>query len=810
MIRKLFDRILADWMDIRQTDSTRRFRGQLLSLFLLGGFHVTLFLFGINLYLWLRYGSPQYLSFVYTNALCIVIISALWFANRVGWNRAASVSFVVISSLLPFYSIPVAGYERILISAAIPIALASFLIAPAASFGALALQAALYTDSFLRTGSSIEFNYFSLVAMTLLAFIAWVCATWFESALHQAQSFQSRLHMITGSMVDVIGHLNTHSILLYASPSVKKMFGWEPQDLEGRSVLDNMHPDEAETVLKQVQEAVAQHLPTIRQEFRYRCMNGQYKWLESETRLLYDAAGVFEGCVFGIRDVSGRRQAEEAFDREHTLLRTVIDHLPVAVYAKDRQLQTTLTNRPESEPAGAAGESGAPIPGLSSAEEAEKFLEEDRRVLDQGEQILDQEIHVTAPQGQRRTFLASRLPLRDAEDRIIGLVGIGLDITKLKRTEEELDRERTFLRTVIDASPNLVCVKRTDGTFALANQALAEAYGSTPEAMIGKKDADCGHPPREIDRLLDSDREVIARQTPKIIPEEKVTFADGKERWYSVTKIPLREETGPSDKVLCVSMEITERKQAEEEIRRLNAELEHRVEERTAQLEAANRELEAFAYSVSHDLRAPLRSIDGFGQALQEDYAAALDEQGMDFLQRIRAASKRMGLLIDDLLKLSRLTRGEVRRQKLDLTAMVRRALEDLRGADPDRQVACTVEEKLSAEGDERLIHSVLENLLGNAWKFTARRKQASIQFGSERTPQGETAFFVRDNGAGFSMDHADKLFHAFQRLHTVQEFPGNGIGLATVQRIVHRHGGRVWAEGEPEKGAVFYFTLPS
>jgi light-regulated signal transduction histidine kinase (bacteriophytochrome) len=328
--------------------------------------------------------------------------------------------------------------------------------------------------------------------------------------------------------------------------------------------------------------------------------------------------------------------------------------------------------------------------------------------------------------------------------------------------------------------------------------------------MIGKKDADCGHPPREIDRLLGSDREVIARQMPKTIPEEKVTFADGKERWYSVTKIPLREETGPSDKVLCVSMEITERKQAEEEIRRLNAELERRVEERTAQLEAANRELEAFAYSVSHDLRAPLRSIDGFGQALQEDYAGALDEQGMDFLQRIRAASKRMGLLIDDLLKLSRLTRGEVRRQKLDLTAMARRALEDLRGADPDRKVECTIEEKLSAEGDERLIHSVLENLLGNAWKFTARRKQASIQFGSERTPQGETAFFVRDNGAGFSMDHADKLFHAFQRLHTVQEFPGNGIGLATVQRIVHRHGGRVWAEGEPEKGAVFYFTLPT
>jgi PAS domain S-box-containing protein len=788
-------------MEIRQADSSRRFRGQLLSLFLLGGFHVTLFLFAINLYLWLRFGGTPRLSFVYVNAFSIVMISALWFMNRAGWNRAASALFVLITSFMPFLSVPAADYEHILISASISIPLASFLIAPFASFGAMALQTALYAVSFFQPGNAGDFNYFAVVVMVLLAFIAWVCATWFESALDQAQSFQSRLRMITENMIDVIGQINTHSILLYASPSVKKTFGWEPQDLEGRSVLENMHPDESATVLRQVQEAVAQHLPTIRQEFRYRCMNGDYKWLESETRLLYDTSGVFEGCVFGTRDVSDRRRAEEAFEREHNLLRTVIDHLPVTVYAKDLQGETTLTNRPEA---------GATIPGLASVDEAEAFREQDRRVLEQGEQFLDQEIHVATPQGQRRTFLASRLPLRNAEVRIIGLVGIGMDITHLKRTEDELERERTFLRTVIDASPNLVCVKRTDGTFALVNRALADAYGSTPDDMIGKKDSECGHPPKEIERLLGSDREVIARQAPKTIPEEKITFADGKERWYSVTKIPLREETGPSDKLLCLSMEVTERKQAEEEIRRLNAELEQRVTERTAQLEAANRELEAFAYSVSHDLRAPLRSIDGFGQALQEDYAQALDEQGLDFLQRIRAASKRMGLLIDDLLKLSRLTRGELRRQKLDLSAMARRTLEEMRSADPDRSVDCTVDDKLSAEGDERLILSVLENLLGNAWKFTARRKQASIRFGAERTPRGETAFFVRDNGAGFSMDHVDKLFHAFQRLHTVQEFPGNGIGLATVQRIIHRHGGRVWAEGEPEKGAVFYFTLPS
>jgi signal transduction histidine kinase len=187
-----------------------------------------------------------------------------------------------------------------------------------------------------------------------------------------------------------------------------------------------------------------------------------------------------------------------------------------------------------------------------------------------------------------------------------------------------------------------------------------------------------------------------------------------------------------------------------------------------------------------------------------------LDEQGLDYLQRIRTASKRMGHLIDDLLNLSRLTRGDIHPQNLDLTTMARAIVDDLQRIEPDRNVECILPEKLTAWGDERLMLAVLENLLGNAWKFTGRRKHARIELGTVSAPEGETVLFVRDNGAGFSMDHVDKLFHAFQRLHSVQEFPGNGIGLATVQRIIRRHGGKVWAEGAVEKGATFYFTLPA
>jgi signal transduction histidine kinase len=242
--------------------------------------------------------------------------------------------------------------------------------------------------------------------------------------------------------------------------------------------------------------------------------------------------------------------------------------------------------------------------------------------------------------------------------------------------------------------------------------------------------------------------------------------------------------------------------------RTLNEELERRVLERTRQLETANRELEAFCYSISHDLRAPLRALDGFSQELLMRYADGLDKQGQHYLRRVRVGTQRMGCLIDDLLKLSRVTRSDMRSEWVDLTSLAEAVFAELRELDPKREVTFTARPGLSAEGDPSLIRIVLENLLGNAWKFTAKNPTALIAF--DRTQvQGRPAFVVRDDGAGFDMAYADKLFRAFQRLHSDREFAGTGIGLATVHRILQRHGGEVWAEGAVGRGAAFSFTIP-
>jgi PAS domain S-box-containing protein len=278
-------------------------------------------------------------------------------------------------------------------------------------------------------------------------------------------------------------------------------------------------------------------------------------------------------------------------------------------------------------------------------------------------------------------------------------------------------------------------------------------------------------------------------------------------RIFDVEAAPIHDDEGEIKRIVLVYNDITDLKQTQEELGILNARLEQRVIERTVQLQEANRELESFCYSVSHDLRAPLRHISGFANILSEDYRALLDEAGLEYLKRICEVSSHMGRLIDDLLRISRVARVEMKSEDVDLSKSAETAVAMFRESEPERRIVVNIAKGLQTRGDGTLLDMVIQNLIGNAWKYSSRNEEAMIEMG-KTVVLGKEAFFVKDNGVGFDMTYHNKLFHVFERLHG-EEFEGTGIGLATVQRIIARHSGEIWAESSIGKGATFYFTLP-
>ena len=302
-----------------------------------------------------------------------------------------------------------------------------------------------------------------------------------------------------------------------------------------------------------------------------------------------------------------------------------------------------------------------------------------------------------------------------------------------------------------------------------------------------------------------------ARQKKESVRAELIKYTKtGEEYWVEFEAVPIINPQGELTHYVAIERNITERKQVEDKILQLNTELEDRVKRRTAQLEAANAELEAFSYSVSHDLRSPLNTINGFGELLLKSNKNNLDQKGQHYLSRIRAGAKNMGELIDGLLLLAKLSRDPLKLETVDLSAIARRVEQDCREQEPERQlqVQVQVQDKLKVRGDAVLLLVAIQNLLGNAWKYSAKKEHAKIDVGSEAGADGQTIYFVKDNGAGFDMAYADKLFGVFQRLHSPSEFSGTGVGLANVKRVIERHGGRIWAEARVDEGASFYFTL--
>lgn len=369
-------------------------------------------------------------------------------------------------------------------------------------------------------------------------------------------------------------------------------------------------------------------------------------------------------------------------------------------------------------------------------------------------------------------------------------------------TEQQIRNSEARFRGMMNSAPDAVIVSNKNDEIVFSNMQAGQLYGYDHDELIGRNVLTL-NPERH---RVDHERRSVYFEAMRADGKENQFIRTGLHRDGTEFPIECRStcmEIGQEILIFTACRDITGQIEAAKNLQELN----DRLARDNTELDALNRELEAFSYSVSHDLRAPLRAIDGFSQALLEDYADRLDDSGRNYLSRVRKAAQRMGELIDDLLKLARITRGEMNTGEVDLSALVEEILNRLRQDDPGRAAEFIIAPGLTVHGDPRFLRIAMENLLNNAWKFTAGKTPARIAFGqTERN--GAPAYFVRDNGVGFNMAHAGKLFGAFQRMHDASAFPGTGIGLAIVQRIIRKHGGNIWAEATPDQGAAFYFTL--
>lgn len=499
---------------------------------------------------------------------------------------------------------------------------------------------------------------------------------------------------------------------------------------------------------------------------------------------------------------AGQNLADEALLRSETRYRNVIDHAPFGMHfyvlQSDGRLIFTGANPAADTILGMSHDPliGLDIetafPGLVGTDVPEHY----RRVaVEGGTWHTDQVIYAAGMiQGAFSVTAFQTLPG--------SMVAVFYDITERKRMEEALrESEERFRLLFHGHDAPFLLVEPDSGQIVDANASAARFYGYTQQELIQMKITQINILPPEQVRAERMD--ALRRGSKYLIFPHRLKSGEVRTVEVYSTAVKL----GGKAMLFSIVHDITERRLAEEKIKQFNFELEQRVRERTAALEAANKELEAFAYSVSHDLRSPLRGIDGWSQVLLEDYGDKLDEQARHYLGRVRAETQRMGQLIDDLLVLSRISRAELKISRVDFSAMAEGIAARLGEEDPGRQFEWLIQPGLTAQGDPALLEIALTNLLGNAVKFTRTRLRARIEVGQIQQ-DGAAVYFVRDNGVGFDMAYAKKLFGAFQRLHRMDEFPGTGIGLATVQRIVQRHGGKIWAEAAVDQGAAFFFTL--
>lgn len=496
-----------------------------------------------------------------------------------------------------------------------------------------------------------------------------------------------------------------------------------------------------------------------------------------------------------------------------TILSLVLNNIPQGVFWKDRNSIYLGCNQVISQAVGLnspddlVGKSDFDFPSLT-AEQAAHFVDSDREVIESGVPKFAIVEPLTRFDGQTIWIETIKVPLRDENGQIIGVLGTWQDVTQRQQSEDALRHSEQRYRSLITATAQMVWISNARGSQLQVTPPLEEFTGLPADQMRGSGWLRAVHP--EDRSRAEQEWNAAVSGVRQYECEFRLRRHDGEWRLIHSRGIPLLDSTGEICEWVGIGVDITERRLAELRVQKLNDELEQRVRDRTAELEAANKELEAFSYSVSHDLRAPLRAIDGFSRIVIDDFGDKLPPEALDYLVDVRASTKTMGQLISDLLSFSRLSRSPIKRQKIHPADLVERCLEELQDRRHDERACVTVGDLPDCSADPTLLKQVWMNLIGNAMKYSAKRDQPSLEIGSiPADGPGERIYYVKDNGVGFDMRYAHKLFGVFQRLHRAEEYEGTGVGLAIVQRIVHRHGGRVWAEGKPDAGATFYFALP-
>lgn len=729
----------------------------------------------------------------------------------------------------------------------------------AALFGAVCVMALSELFFTLYVSVTDVFNLLGHVYKViayLLLYRAFFVAT-VEIPYRQLELSKSKLRGTLDAIPDLVWLKDADGVYLECNAMVERFFGVREADIIGKTDYDFLNKGLADFFREHDRKAMVAGKPSVNEEWLTFADDNHSALLETIKTPMYDDAGKFIGVLGIARDITGRKQAEDTLRK----LSLAVEQSPSSIVITDLDANIEYVNQAFVRETGySTGEAIGQTPRLlNSGKNPKEIYREMWSCLTRGDTWRGELIN-RRKDGSEYIEFAQISPVQQADGKATHYLAIKENINERKNNEAKIERLSRTYRLLSRVNEAIVRVRDRNELFTAICAAAIES-GLFRFAWIGMLDGtwvipvahagvEEGYLSEKFNILLDDERtgngptgratregaHIICQDIendPCMTPWRDEAIRRG---FRSSAAFPVREKSGIvgaisvyaaelhffTPDIIRLMMELAadvsfsldvfaekeRRKQMAEVIIQLNTELEYRVQERTRQLEAANKELEAFSYSVSHDLRAPLRSIDGFSRVLSKKYHDQLDSIGQDWLERICHASQHMGLLIDDILQLSLVARSPLRRGLADLSKIAENVADGLRRTNLERQVSFVVQQGLSVQADPGLLRIVMDNLLGNAYKFTGKKADAEIEFG-ERYIDGERTFFVRDNGDGFNMDYVHKLFGAFQRLHTTNEFEGTGIGLATVQRIINRHNGRVWAEAIEGQGAAFYFTLP-